>query len=484
MPDLLTALALIAVVLTVSALTSGIVERAPISFPMIFLGLGVLLGGRGLGILSIGVHDTVLEVVAILSLSFVLFLDAVNLRLDEVRRDWLVPLLSLGPGTLLTVALITGAAMLLFNMPIIQSMLLGTILASVDPVLLRDVVRDERIPRSVRRALSTEAGTNDIVVLPIILVLATVARGQMGSAGDWLLLLGKLFVLGPLAGVGVGAVSAWLINLARARTEISREYQSLYGVGTILAAYVAGEAAGSSGFLAVFAAGLATVALNKDLCDCFLEYGETTSEMAMLLAFLLFGDLLSTLVTWVPLAETLAFAIIVLVVVRPVAINLVLRHASISRRARVFIGWFGPRGLSSLLFGLLLVARVVPGSEQLLAMAGVVVIVSVLVHGMSAGPLAARYGRAVARETLAEEREGSAAGLFQPAASDVPRISPQELAMQMEGANPPIVLDVRSRSSYEHDGAEIPGSVRVPPEQVAEWAAGQPKERQVVAYCT
>src|SRR5665647_699245 len=116
MPDLLTAFALFAVVLTVSALASGIVERAPISFPMIFLGLGFLLGERGFGILHVGLHDAVLETVAILSLSFVLFLDAVNLRLDEVRRDWLVPLLSLGPGTLLTVALITGAATLLFNM--------------------------------------------------------------------------------------------------------------------------------------------------------------------------------------------------------------------------------------------------------------------------------------------------------------------------------------------------------------------------------
>lgn len=484
MPDLLTAFALFAVVLTVSALASGIVERAPISFPMIFLGLGFLLGERGFGILHVGLHDAVLETVAILSLSFVLFLDAVNLRLDEVRRDWLVPLLSLGPGTLLTVALITGAATLLFNMPLIQSLLLGAILASVDPVLLRDVVRDERIPRSVRRALSTESGTNDIVVLPIILVLATVALGQVGGTSDWLLFLGRLFVLGPLAGIGVGAAGAWLMNQARARTEISREYRALYGVGTILAAYVAGEAVGSSGFLAVFAAGLTTVALDHDLCDCFLEYGETTSEMAMLVAFLLFGDLLSTLVASVPLVQTLVFALIVLVVVRPVAINLVLRGASISRRARVFIGWFGPRGLSSLLFGLLLVADGVPGSEQLLALAGVVVIVSVLAHGMSAGPLAARYGRAFARETLAEEREGTAAGLFQPAASDVPRISPQELAARLEGAKPPVVLDVKTRSSYERDGAEIPGSVRVLPERVAEWAAGQPRERQVVAYCT
>src|SRR5262249_56606541 len=97
-PDLLTGFALIAIVLMVAALTSGVVERAPISFPMIFLGLGFLLGEPGLGLLHVGPHDRTLEVIAVLSLAFVLFLDAVNLRLDEVGPDWLAPVLSPVPG--------------------------------------------------------------------------------------------------------------------------------------------------------------------------------------------------------------------------------------------------------------------------------------------------------------------------------------------------------------------------------------------------
>src|SRR5215212_8759774 len=110
MPNLDTSFALIATVLVLAALGSGIVERAPVSFPMIFLGLGFLLGEGGLGILHVGLHDPTLEVVAILSLAFVLFLDAVNLRFDEVGKNWLVPVLSLGPGTLLTVLIVAGAA--------------------------------------------------------------------------------------------------------------------------------------------------------------------------------------------------------------------------------------------------------------------------------------------------------------------------------------------------------------------------------------
>lgn len=484
MPDLETALALLAVVLFVAALASGVVERAPLSFPMIFLGLGFALGGRGLGVLHVEAHDPALEAIAVVSLAFVLFLDAVNLRFEELGKDWRVPVLALGPGTLVTVALVAGGAAVLLGTSLLQSLLLGAILASVDPVVLRDVVRDRRIPRAIRLALRTEAGTNDLVVLPLVLVLSAIAVGGIEGASDWVILLVQLFVLGPLAGVAVGFVSVWLMRRARSHFAISREYRALYGVGGVLAAYVAGEAVGGSGFLAVFAAGAVVVATDYDLCECFLDYGEVTAEMAMLLAFLLFGALLSTLLGTVPLLRALLFALLVIGVARPLAIGLVLRRAHVSRPARLFIGWFGPRGLSSLLFGLLVVQDGVPGAERLLALTGAVVVVSVVVHGASAGPLAAWYGRVVARRTLAEEREGTAAGLFRQEPSAVPRLTVRELAERLAGPEPPVVLDVRSRSSYDRDGARIPGDVRVPPDGVAEWAAGQDRGRPVVTYCT
>jgi NhaP-type Na+/H+ or K+/H+ antiporter len=172
--ELETAFAVIAGVLVVSALAAGLVERAPLSFPMLFLGLGFLIGDRGLELVSIGLDSDVLEVVAVVALALVLFLDAVNLELTELRRDWLAPFLALGPDTLLVAGLLAGAGMLLLDLPVVLAALLGTILASTDPVVLRDVLRDSRIPRSVRRTLSVEAGTNDIVVLPNLLVLISI----------------------------------------------------------------------------------------------------------------------------------------------------------------------------------------------------------------------------------------------------------------------------------------------------------------------
>jgi NhaP-type Na+/H+ or K+/H+ antiporter len=481
MPTLLLPFAVLAAVFMLSGLVSGLVQRAPLSVPMIFLGLGYALGG--LGLLRVDLHSEALEIVGVVSLAFVLFLDAVNLHFDENRKTWMAPLLALGPGTLITIAIVSVAAHLIFGVGWMESLLLGAILASIDPVVLRDVTRDDRVPRSIRQTLTTEAGANDIVVLPILLILSTLALGEAGDAQDWATRLVQLFLLGPLAGGIVGYVCIRIIETLRARMPISREYRALYGVGIVLAAYVAGEFVGGSGFLAVFTAGVIIVKTDYDLCDCFLDYGEVTAEMAMLLACILFGALLATMLDVAPLVPALLFALVVLAIARPVAISLVLRKIGVSKRARLFMGWFGPRGLSSLLFALLVVNQGVPNAEWLLAVTGVVVTTSVIVHGVTATPLAAAYGKAMERETLPEEREATARGLFGVEHQEVSRIGPETLAAWLEGDDPPLVLDVRSRASAGQGNA-IPGSVRVPLGDIEVWAHDRSRERPIVTYCT
>ena len=492
MPDILTAFSLLAVVLLLSALASGVVERAPLSFPLLFLGIGVLLGEQGLGYLHVEPHDATLEVVATVSLALVLFLDAVKLRFDE--SSWVVPALVLGPGTLLTIAIVAGAGMLLLGLPPLVAVLMGAILSSTDPVVLRDVTRDRRIPRPVRRILSIESGTNDVVVLPIVLVLIAVLQGKGGSAGEWLAFLGRLFVLSPVVGFAVGGLGSWLMRRVDDRFSIRREYQALYGLGLVLAAFAAGQAVQGDGFLAAFAGGVAVVVLNQELCDCFLEYGDVTAEMAMLLAFILFGALLSSMLAAgvVPLLPAAALAAVTLLVARPAAMLLVLAPASLSGTARGFIAWFGPRGLSSLLLALLVVIGHVPDAERLLALTGVVVIASVVAHGVSATPLAAWYARRLGRETHAEERGGQAADVFdhygalsqlghlghEETEEPAPRMDVAELAARLARPQPPVVLDVRSRSGYEAADGQIPGSIRVVPDQAVEWAQQAQQERQ------
>ena len=487
--------AILAFVLTAAALASGVVDRAPLSLPIIFLGLGFVLGPGALGLIQLGgPSNPALVAVATLNLALVLFLDAARFDVDELRRGWRVPLLDLGPGTLLTIVGLAVAAALLLHVSPLMAVLLGAVLASTDPIVLRDVVRDERIPRSVRRTLTIEAGTNDIIVLPIVLIaiqlaLATTGSGGGGGAGYWLGFLAQLLVLSPLVGLAVGGIGAWLMGKADARYSIRREYQALYGIGLVLASYSAAQAVGGDGFLAAFFAGLAVALFDVTLCDCFMDYGEVTAEMAMLLAFILFGAVLGPLFGTIPFGLALVFAVVAIVVVRPAALGLALMRAKMSLVARVFIAWFGPRGLSALLLALLVVAAGVPGATQLLAITGVVVLVSVFAHGVTATPASRWYAERVAQAPAApaEERESSAAGLFEEEAADVPRISAEELRAWLAGPRPPIVLDVRTRGQYAVADGQIPGSVRVPPDKVREWAASAgatAKDRAVVAYCT
>jgi sodium/hydrogen antiporter len=486
MSQLVIGIGIIAIVLTVSALASGLVERAPLSFPIIFLGLGFLLGGGGLKVIEIDLHNSLLEIVATVSLALVLFLDAVKLQIDELRADWHVPFLTLGPGTITVILGIALAAFLLVGTTPIQSLLLGAILASTDPVVLRDIVRDERIPRSIRRALGVEAGMNDIVVLPIVLVLIAVLTAQGGEEMAWGPFLIKILVLSPLAGLAVGGIGANLMGRADARFGIRREYQAMYGIGLVLAAFAAGQAVQGDGFLAAFFAGLAVTLFNVSLCDCFLEYGEVTAEMMMLLAFVLFGAMLSTLLGTIALVPAFILAVIGLGLIRPLSLYVVLQKAKMSNTARLFMGWFGPRGLNSLLLALLAVQASVPGAENLMGITGMVVVVSVIAHGITATPLASYYARkvAAAQQTMAEERESTFVGLFEPDANEIQRISPDELAAQLSSASPPVVLDVRSRAHYENDAGQIPGSIRVLPDLIEDWANEHPKDRPIVAYCT
>ena len=326
-----------------------------------------------------------------------------RLQVEELGRRWVVPALVLGPGIIIALGAIPLALVVDFRWVI--AFIGCAILASTDPVVLRDVVRDSRIPRSVRQILKLEAGMNDLVVLPVVLILVAVAQEELAGVGEWTRFLGELLLLGPLIGFAIGGAGAYAMARVDGRMGIGTEYQALYGVGLVLAAYSAAASLGGDGFLAAFFAGLAVVVLNQTLCDCFLEYGEVTAEMAMLLAFVLFGAVLASVLDEVQWGPALALAALVVFVIRALVLNLVLLPATLSWEARVFVAWFGPRGLNSLLLALLVVHAALPEATELLATVGVVVIASVVLHGASAPFLSAWYGARGARDAERGARE-------------------------------------------------------------------------------
>ena len=479
--------ALAAAVLMISALLAGVIDRAPVSFPMIFLTLGLLLGEGTSGVTDIDLETDALRTVAFATLALVLFLEAMQLDLRHLRRYWVVPALTLGPGTLLVILLIAAGALVIVGVDPVIALLLGAILASTDPVVLRDVVHDERIPSSVRRALSLEAGMNDLIVLPTVLVLAAVAASDVGGALEWIQFLFELLLVGPALGAAVGWTGAALMAEVDRRRPVRTEWQALYGVGLVLCAFAVGETAGEDGFLAAFAAGAAVSLSNRRMCDCFLDFGEVIAELLMLISFVLFGAVLSTELSEAPLLEAAILAALALLLIRPLAVGslLALRTETLSNHGRAFIAWFGPRGLNSLLLALLVVEAGVPEGGEVFAITGVVVIASTFVHGVSATPLSAWYGRQVDKQTHPEERESRMDELLgSHVTRDVPTITAEELLDRLDQDPPPTVLDVRSRSAWSSDPFQIPGAERVRSDAVGRWADEHEPPGLVVTYCS
>jgi NhaP-type Na+/H+ or K+/H+ antiporter len=324
---------------------------------------------------------------------------------------------------------------------------------------------------------------NDLVVLPVVLIMIAVATDASSSTSGWFRFGFDLAIVGPVLGFVIGGVGSWSMFQLDRRMTIRRELQALYGIGLVLGSYAGATALGGDGFLAAFFAGLAVVSLNQSLCDCFLDYGDVTAEMAMLMSFLMFGIVLSGILSEIDLWKTAALAALVIFIIRPISLAAVLSRAHISWEGWLFTSWFGPRGLNSLLLALLVVQAGIEGSELLLAVVGTVVLASSVIHGASATPIAAWYGRRISSSVHEEERESDAAAVFGTHSEGVARISVQDLHERMESGESLYVLDVRARASYEGDSSRIPGDIRVLPDQIADWAIGKTPDRPVVLYC-
>lgn len=490
------ALALIGVVIVAASLLSGAVERSGVPQVAIFLLLGAMLGPTGLGVVDFPLESESLEVLATLALVLVLFSDAISIDSGEVREHRRLAALILGPGTVLPAALIAAIAWLLLDLPPAAAAILGAALASTDPVLLRTLIRSPALPPPARLALRLESGINDVVLLPIVVLAMLGLAGGATSADVGRRVVG-LFVLGPVLGVAVGYVAIALLDRVRSRVGVRRDYESLYALGVAFSAFAAAEAVGGSGFLAAFTAGLVIAAMDVELCDCFLDYGEASAEMFLLLTFVAFG----TSVIWsgfqVAEVSTLAFAVLALCV-RTAVLFPVLRVAGVDPRSRRLIAWLGPRGLSTLLLVLLPVFAGVEGAVQLFQITCLVVLLSVVVHGAGiaiflrrsrpdgTAPPAPRTDEPESLSFGRDTPEPAAAG---PTTGDgaVPeRITIAELRGLWEQSEPVTVLDVRTERSYRESAEIARDAIRMPPDDAVRLvrARGLDPGVTLALYCT
>ena len=480
-------IALIGIVIVVASLLSGIIERIGIPLVGAFLLLGAALGPFGFHLADIQLQSPELRVLATLGLALVLFSDAVTVDIREVRERRKLVWTVVGPGTLLPALIIALAAYWLLGIPKAGAAILGAALASTDPVLLKSVLRVPTLPATARVALRLESGTNDAVLLPII-VLGTLALRPGGGRPITGQEIGRgvvgLFVLGPALGAIVGWAGITMLATVRSRIGVRRDYESLYALGLGFGAYAAAEAVGGSGFLAAFAAGLAIAALDVELCDCFLEYGEATAEMLLLLTFVAFGT--SLIWTGFSVADwrTLVFAVIALGA-RTVVLYPVLTQIGVRGRDRKLIALFGPRGLSTLLLTLLPVFAGVAGAERLFTIACLVVLLSLVVHGSVIGFYLRRSGPRTPAAAGGGRATGSDRAQIPEPKAQSDRVTIDEVRALQQNSEPIVFVDSRAPKSYNADDRQIAGSVRIPPDDPVRAAteAGLAQHATLVVYC-
>ena len=501
-----TTIALVGIVIVVASLLSGALERTGLPLVAVFLGLGFVLGPTGLGLIDIQLESPVLKTLAMLGLALVLFSDAVTLELGEIRSQRRLTWRMLGPGTLIPALLIAVAGWWLLGITPAAAAILGAALASTDPVILRSVLRSRALPPKVRTALRVESGTNDVVLLPIVVLGMLLLRDGGVSGGEVFRSALGLFLLGPALGALVGWVAIRLLVTIRDRVGVRRDYESMYALGIAFTAFAAAEAVGGSGFLAAFASGLMISSQDVELCDCFLEYGEATAEMLLLLTFVAFGMSLIWTGLSVINVSTVAFTVVALAV-RTLVLYPMLAGIGLEERERRLISLFGPRGLSSLLFALLPVFAGIPGAEYLFTVVCLVVLASVVVHGGSIAVFlrgssrAAQRGQRVAPtagdvvqpseptgDLVSSATVGPASGNPASGSGDADHrelITIPELRERWASPESVTIIDARADRSYRADDVQAAGAVRLPPDDAVRTATeiGLSHHGTLVVYC-
>ena len=498
MDQFVTLVALIGIVIVVASLLSGAIERTGVPLVAVFLALGAALGPWGLGLIEIGFASPELRTLAVLALVLVLFSDAVTIDTAEVRARARLAWRVLGPGTLIPAALIAAAAWLLLDVPPAAAAILGAALASTDPVLLRTMLRSPALPPAPRIALRLESGMNDVALLPIVVVsMLALASDAPGAAALSSREVGRhlmgLFLLGPALGATVGYVGINLLGHVRGRGGVRRDYESMYAIGLAFTGYAAAEAVGGSGFLAAFAAGFMVASQDVELCDCFLEYGEATAEMLLLLTFVALGTSLIWSGLTVISVSTVIFAVIALFI-RTIVLYPMLRNVGLDQRERKLVALFGPRGLSTLLFMLLPVFAGVPGAQQLFTTAALVTLLSVIIHGGGMSiflrantPHGTRVIPTAAGLTARPAVRAPALGAGTATAQEplAERIELPEARALLERKEPVVLVDARTDRSYRTDPRAPLGGVRLPPDDPVRAATEKrlSQHSTLVVYC-
>lgn len=389
-------LLIISVVVFGFAMVSGRLSLSPVTAPMVFTAVGVLLGAVGGPWFHLDLESEAVSLLVEATLVLVLFTDAVRIDLRMLRRQILLPARLLGIGLPLTIVLGTLAAAALFGrLTIVEAALIAAILAPTDAALGQAVVSDKRLPVRIRQGLNVESGLNDGIMVPIVTVFLAIAATETGAtAGKWGLFAAQQVGFGILAGALAGVLGGWLLHRFASAGFVDGIYRQLATIAIAVAAFTSAGVVGGNGFIAAFVAGLAFSHVAREQCKNVQDFTEDEGELLGSMTFLVFGAVLAAPVlgslTW----QITLYVVLSLTVVRMLPVLVALAGSRTRFETRLFIGWFGPRGLASILFALLVFEQLSGTvADAVFSVAVWTILVSVFAHGITASPWTSRLAR-------------------------------------------------------------------------------------------
>ncbi|WP_372728732.1 cation:proton antiporter [Nocardioides sp.] len=389
------------------ALVSQRLAMSPITAPMVFTAVGLAVGSAGTAWFDLPVQGEAVSILVEATLVLVLFTDAIRIDLRALRRQAALPLRLLGLGMPLTILVGAGVgAVLVPGLGLPEAALLAAVLAPTDAALGQAVVSDRRLPVRIRQTLNVESGLNDGIAVPVVTVLiALVAASEKAGAGDWLGLAGQQILVGLAVGVSAGYVGGRLLDLRAARGAVEGVYRQLAAVSIAVLAFSGAHLLGGNGFIAAFTAGLAFGHVARGHCAGVQDFTEDEGELLTAITFVIFGAVLAGPVLGDLSWQILLYALLSLTVVRMLPVLLALIGSGTLVETRLFLGWFGPRGLASILFALVVVEELdTPGGGTVFTVAAWTVLLSVFLHGMTASLWSGRLARRIEQHQPKAER--------------------------------------------------------------------------------
>ena len=388
--------------LVVGALIAGVARRSFLSLTAVFVLAGFVLGHGVLKVIEFDPGSGLVNTLATVALVLILFRDGLEVEYEMIQRAWRLPLRKIVLAMPITCGLVAVVTKAVTDLTWTESFLVGALLSPTDPVLSASVVTNPRVPRLIRHSLNLESGLNDGLALPAVLALAAALNPSEHHFVWWQFVLQNVSI-GFGTGLLVGFIAAKLMPRSRAlRAEISPHQKALYALGVAFLAYgLAVLPPKGNGLIATYVCAIVLGSMRQDIRASFEGRSEDLIEVVKLAVFLVFGSLLTFKGLFGDGMAAVAIVVVALAVARPIAVFAALAGTGTDAGTRAFMGWFGPRGVSTMTFSLLVLSEGVAQGGRIYNIAALTVLVSILAHGATdlagANWIAARAEQAEAR---------------------------------------------------------------------------------------